>query len=53
LALEVITIFFDCFFILSDLSELKKQTDKRRMELAEKATRYNTPVEESLEKKEK
>jgi len=37
----------------ADLSELKKQTDKRRMELAEKATRYNIPVEESAEKKDK
>ena len=37
----------------ADLSELKKQTDKRRLELAEKATRYNIPVEESAEKKDK
>ena len=30
----------------ADLAELKKNTDKRRMELSEKA-RYNVPVEKS------
>ena len=36
----------------ADLSELKKITDRRRMELAEKAKKYNVPpVVEETEKK--
>ena len=33
----------------ADLGELKKMTDKRRMELAEKATKYNVPEEKPEE----